>query len=55
MSSTPAEDLPPQDLSVPWPNSVPVVDGVTPFNEVPQSPDFFEDDDEDLDEIEVQP
>lgn len=35
-----------------WPNQKPGVDGVTPVNEVDQSPDLFEDDDLDQ-EMEV--
>lgn len=28
----------------PWPNRLPVVDGVVPSSEVPQDPDFLTDD-----------
>ena len=34
----------------PWPNQEPVIDGIIPTIDVPQDPDLFEDDDEDLEE-----
>lgn len=47
------------DNAIPWPNQDPVVDGITPFNEVPQSPDLFDGedlsflDDEDTGELDL--
>jgi hypothetical protein len=38
-----------QPAQQPWPNQEPVVDGVTPLAEVPQTPDLFDADDDDLD------
>lgn len=42
----------PQSLESPWPNQTPVVDGVVPVEEVPQDPDLFADDTDDLLETE---
>lgn len=33
----------PQTLEEPWPNQQPIVDGVVPFEDVPQDPDLFGD------------
>lgn len=43
----------PQSLEAPWPNQTPVVDGVVPVEEVPQDPDLFADDTDDLLETEA--
>jgi hypothetical protein len=50
MSTQPDETLPappPEGEGVAWPNQQPVVDGVIPTDEVDQTPDLFEDDDDD--------
>lgn len=46
MTDTP-ETLP-EDPNPPWPNQMPVVDGLVPVEEVSQDPDLFADDDTDL-------
>jgi len=41
-----AEDTPPPDVTVLWPNQKPVVDGVVPDEEISQDPDLFKDEDD---------
>ena len=36
-------------MSDTWPNTTEVLDGVVPFEEIPQDPDLFDDDDDDPD------
>lgn len=41
-------DSKPQSLESPWPNQTFVVDGIVPASEVPQDPDLFDNDHDDL-------